>query len=484
MKTLDRLLITSFIPPFFMTFFIAIFVLIMQFLWTYIDDIIGKGVAIAVIFELLFYQSLALMPLALPIATLISSVMVMGGFGERYELASMKSAGISLMRTMAPLMVVTGLISVFSFCSANWIIPFANLQFKSRLYDIRKQKPMLSITEGAFNNDLSGFVMRIGKKDKDDQTIHDVLIYDHSGNRRNDKMVHAADGTMGYTADKRYLSMKLRNGESYEDVQSRGGRSANSFPFMRTSFKTYDILFDMEQFKFGETPKEQFGSHPTMRTTKQLLAGVDSLGQSRNRRLTLLKEYVVPYFYYRNPMNKGKFFTRIATPTPLPSRFIETIPMGNRSNVAGRANRLAGNLLEYARTTEEDLKLAKQNLREYWLEINLKISLAFACLMFLFIGAPMGAIIRKGGFGWPILVSILFFVSYMVVLIVGKKLAKEGEISAFLGCWLPNLILTPIGIVITYKALRDSALFNVDEYTRVLSKYWEIVAKRLGLGVK
>ena len=164
MKTLDRLLLTSFIPPFFMTFFIAIFVLIMQFLWTYVDDIIGKGVELSVILELLFYQSLALMPMAVPLATLISSVMVMGGLGERYELASMKSAGISLTRTMAPLMAVAGFVAIFSFCAANWLIPIANLQFKSRLYDIRKQKPMLSFTEGAFNNELTGFVMRIGKK--------------------------------------------------------------------------------------------------------------------------------------------------------------------------------------------------------------------------------------------------------------------------------------------------------------------------------
>ena len=171
MKQIDRLLVTSFIPPFIMTFFIAVFVLIMQFLWTYIDEIIGKGVSIIVILELLFYQSLALVPLALPIATLISSVMVMGGLGERYELASMKSAGLSLWRIMAPLMIIASLIAVFSFVAANWLIPVANLQFKSRLYDIRKQKPMLSVNEGVFNSDLSGFVMRIGKKDKDDKTI-------------------------------------------------------------------------------------------------------------------------------------------------------------------------------------------------------------------------------------------------------------------------------------------------------------------------
>ncbi len=472
MKTLDRLVITSFIAPFFMTFFVAIFVLIMQFLWTYVDDIIGKGVALSVILELLFYQSLALMPLALPIATLISSVMVMGAFGERYELASMKSAGISLTRTMAPLMVIAGLVAIFSFCSANWIIPYANLQFKSRLYDIRKQKPMLSFAEGTFNNDLTGFVMRIGKKDKDDKGIHDVLIYDHSGNRTNDKMVHAADGTMGYTPDKKFLSMKLFNGISYEDVQGRSGRSVNAFPFMRTSFKSYDILFNMEQFKFQQTPQEQFGQHQSMKTLTQLLTGIDSLSRGIDRRIALFDEFCAPYFYFKNPMNKGKTFNMVAPKETLPARFIETIPLGERASTANRAHNFAINMHDYAHTTHEDIKLAKETIREYWLEIHLKFSLAFACLMFLFIGAPMGAIIRKGGFGWPILVSILFFVTYMVLLIVGKKLAKEDQISTFMGSWLPNFILSPIGIFVTYKALRDSALFNLDEYTEAIMKLW------------
>ncbi len=475
MKTLDRLIITSFIPPFFMTFFIAIFVLIMQFLWTYVDDIIGKGVELSVILELLFYQSLALMPLALPIATLISSVMLMGGFGERYELASMKSAGISLTRTMAPLMVFTGFVAIFSFCSANWLIPYANLQFKSRLYDIRKQKPMLAFVEGTFTNDLTGYVMRIGKKDKDGQGIHDVLIYDHTGNRVNDKMVHAEDGTMGYTPDKKYLSMKLVNGISYEDVQGKSGRTVNAFPFMRTSFKTYDILFDMQQFKFKETPKEQFGQHQTMKTLFQLLQAADSLEKSHGRRIALFKEFCAPYFYYKSPMNKGKKFVQnaqIAKETEKEKRFINTIPAGERSNTANKAINLARNIADYARTTDDDLKIGKQNIREHWIEIHLKFSLAFACLMFLFIGAPMGAIIRKGGFGWPILVSILFFVSYMVMLIIGKKLAKEDAVNAFFGCWLPNFILSPISIFITYKALRDSAIFNIDEYTQPLLKLW------------
>jgi lipopolysaccharide export system permease protein len=331
---------------------------------------------------------------------------------------------------------------------------------------------MLSFTEGTFNNDMAGFVMRIGKKDKDDKGIHDVLIYDHSGNRTNDKMVHAADGIMGYTPDKKYLSMKLANGISYEDVQGRSGRSVNAFPFMRTSFKSYDILFNMEQFKFQQTPQEQFGQHQSMKTLRQLLNGIDSLSHSIDRRIALFDEFCGPNFFYRNPMNKGKTLTIAAPKDTLPARFIETIPAGERSSVANHAHNSVINIHDYAHTTHEDVKLAEETIREYWLEIHLKFSLAYACLMFLFIGAPMGAIIRKGGFGWPILVSILFFVGYMVLLIVGKKLAKEDEIPTFIGAWFPNILLTPMGVLITYQALRDSALFNLEEYTAPILKLW------------
>ena len=483
MKKIDKLLVTSFIPPFIMTFIIAIFVLIMQFLWTYIDEIIGKGVSVIVIIELLFYQSLALVPLALPIATLISSVMVMGGLGERYELASMKSAGISLTRIMAPLMVIAGGIAVFSFLCANWLIPIANLQFKSRLYDIRKQKPTLSITEGTFSNDLTGFVIRVGKKEKDDKTLHDVMIYDHTANRVNDKLVRAKDGEMGYSKDKQFLLMKLKNGQSFEDMQGRGQRSANAYPFLRTKFSTFDIVFDMKQFKFEETDRDAFKNHQSMMTLAQLCAGVDSIEKQKTRRIQLCKEYISPYFYYKNTINMGENNNNKRKPfamlpdaqlQKLPSTFLGTLPDKTaRTTAANNAQNLAKNITDYTKTTQEDLVMMEASLRDFWIEIHLKFSLAFACLMFLFIGAPMGAIIRKGGFGWPILVSIMFFVTYMVLLIIGKKLGKDGEITPFLACWFPNLVLTPISIFITYQALRDSALMNLDAYTAFAERLWD-----------
>jgi lipopolysaccharide export system permease protein len=490
MKKIDKLLVTSFVPPFIMTFIIAIFVLIMQFLWTYIDEIIGKGVSVVVIVELLFYQAMALVPLALPIATLISSVMVMGGLGERYELASMKSAGISLTRIMAPLMVLASGIAVFSFICANWLIPIANLQFKSRLYDIRKQKPTLSIVEGTFTNDITGFVMRVGKKEKDDKTLHDVMIYDHTANRTNDKLVRAKDGEMGYSKNKQFLIMNLKNGQSFEDVQGRGQRSANAFPFLRTKFETFNIVFDLEQFQFKETDRDAFRNHQSMMTLTQLFAGVDSINKAKVRRTQLCKDYISPYFYYKNNINTGennankrRAFAMLsdAQTQNLPTQFLNTLADKNTKVAAAQnAQNLAKNVTDYFKTTKEDLALMDVSLRDFWIEIHVKFSLAYACLMFLFIGAPMGAIIRKGGFGWPILVSILFFVTYMVLFIIGKKLGKDGAVSPFLACWFPNFLLSPMGIFITYQALRDSALMNLDAYTAFFQRLWEKYVVKAG----
>lgn len=476
MKKIDKLLITSFIPPFILTFFIAVFVLIMQFLWAYIDEIIGKGVGGLLIFELLFYRAMALVPMALPIATLISSVMVMGNLGERYELASMKSAGIPLIRVMMPLFGLSILIAGFSFVSANWLIPYSNLKFKSRLYDIRKQKPTLSIKEGTFNGEMTGFVLRVGKKEKDEKTLHDILIYDHSGNRVNDKMVQAHNGEMTYSKNRRFLLMKLKSGNSYEDLANRNNGKQNQFPYLRTTFDDYDLVFDMQQFENNKTPEEAFKNHQSMMTLTQLLAAIDSLEHGRVRRLKILQEYLQPYFYYKTKTQPPRTFAQVNT-AATPDNFIELLPVGERAPAANRAMNLARNVTDYYKSSEEDLMTAKQSLREHWLELHRKFSMAFACLMFLFIGAPMGAIIRKGGFGWPILVSILFFVLFVVLSIVGEKLGKDGAIVPFLASWFPNMIMTPISLFITWQAMQDSSVLNIDACLAFAKKVWGFFKK-------
>ncbi len=296
MKQLDRLLITSFIPPFVVTFFIALFVLIMQTLWVYIDDIIGKGAGILMIIEFLFYLSISVFPMALPIAVLISSVMVMGNLAEHYELASMKSAGIPLLRIMRPLIFVCAGIAVFSWLSANYLIPVANLKFKSRLYDMRKQKPTLNLEEGVFNDDFEGYRIRIGEKDKNDQSIKNVLIANHVNTKRDQlNELVAAGGQMYTTKDERYLVMELENGEQFQEGD-RYVASKNRAPFIRTSFKKYTKIFDLQEFEISRTDEELFRTHYSMLSMPQLRTAIDSIDQQIEGRKTNVAGYVNNYF--------------------------------------------------------------------------------------------------------------------------------------------------------------------------------------------
>ena len=277
-KKIDRLVVTSFIAPFIATFFIALFVLIMQFLWTYIDDILGKGANLWILIELLSYLSMSLVPTALPVAVLISSVMVMGNMAENYELATLKSAGVPLLRVMFPLILITSVIAVFSFFCSNNIIPIANLKFKSRLYDIKRQKPTLNLEEGVFNDDFKNMVIHIGKKEDDNRTIHEVIIYDHNPyNNKKVCVITAKKGEMYTSTDQRFFIMNLFDGIQYQETKANNTQKEKSYPFVRTSFKKWNKIFDLSEFDIKETNTELFESHQTMLSAAQLKVAIDSL---------------------------------------------------------------------------------------------------------------------------------------------------------------------------------------------------------------
>lgn len=477
LKTLDRYILKSFIPPLLMTFAIALFVLIMQFFWKYVDDIIGKGLDLLIIGELVFYLSMTLVPMALPIAVLISSVMVMGNMGERYELSSMKSAGMPLWRIMMPLIISCAILGVTSFLIGNYVIPYSNLKFQSRLHDIRKQKPTLSLQEGVFNDDFKGYAIRIGKKGSDNRSIQDVLIYDHSNERRNERIqVIAKEGEMYTTKDRSYMILELNNGKQYQEVSSNGSSDGN-YPFVRTNFEKWEKIFDMSEFNMSRTDEQLFSNHYQTMTGSDILRAIDSLEIKLDNYAETLAQNTKPYFQFR------KRTDTIYTYEPLDTTglsftatedFITNIDVRKQETTRQKAITLATRLKEYAYSAEAGMERTQQSIVEHWVWFHRKISFALACFIFIFIGAPMGAIIRKGGFGWPMLIAIFFFMTFIVLFMTGEKLAKEQVVAPHIGIYLPIFILFPLGIFLTYKAMTDSKILDMDSYTG----FFKRIAKR------
>lgn len=481
MKKLDKLLTVSFIPPFILTFFIALFVLIMQFLWLYIDDIIGKGLDTSVILELLFYRSTAFVPLALPIAVLISSVMVMGDLAERYELASMKSAGIPLIRIMVPMIVLVGFVCVGSFISSDTLIPYSNLKFKSRLFDIRKQKPALSFEEGVFNDDFGETIIRIDKKSENGRDLTNVLIYDHSENRGNVNQIIAKRGEMYMSSSKKYMVMKLHDGNQYQELVPKELKEGKRYQHLRTSFKEWEKVFDLSTFDLSETGEDSFKDHYSMLSTRQLSKGIDSLYQRKeNRRLMLNKQ--VKYFYYpRRAHDSTKI--KLARKTKelrlenYSSSFLYEVDAPKQAMALRKAASLTRNVKNYAQSLQKELPRIDETIAKFELEYNRKFSLAMACMIFLFIGAPMGAIVRKGGFGWPILIAIVFFVFFITMNSMGEKLAKEMVVSPEFGMWMPCFVLAPIGVFLTVMAMRDSEILTFDAYVDFFKRLYNRILR-------
>lgn len=512
MKKIDSYLIKAFIPPFIVTFFIALFVLVMQFLWLYIDEIMGKGADIFMITELIFYLSVSLFPMALPIAVLISSVMVMGNLAERYELSSFKSAGVPLMRVMLPLMYLTMGISLFSFICADRLIPLSNLKFQSRLYDIRKQKPVLSMEKGIFNDDFQGFTIRVGKKEKDNKTIGDVLIYDNnSAGSGKFNMIHAKSGEMYTTEDKQFMIMNLYEGKQYQDVEEN--QHPGRYPFLRTSFREWNKVFDLGQFSLSRTDESLFKNHQKMMSSFQLMHAIDSIRYRKYDRLQTLSNSISDYY---TPLKKakekkslkpsrmdsiiqvrdrdGQFRTgdtfKIIKPVPLLftnavvfkdstkalrkfSEVLPAIPAYKRAELLSKAETLMRSAQNQAESAINSMQTIEESRVNHVYELHIKFSLALICFVFMFIGAPMGAIVQKGGFGYPILIAIIFFMVFWTLMIYFKNLAKTFSADPVWCAWIPTLIMIPIGLLLTYRAMNDYKLLNVDVYVNRISGFFK-----------
>lgn len=467
MKKIYILVLRSYLGPLIMTFFIAVFILLMQFLWKYVDDLVGKGLEWDIIGKLLFYASFTFVPMALPLSILLASLMTFGNLGERYELVAIKAAGISLRRVMMPLVIVSIGISIAAFFYSNNVLPIVNLKYKSILYDVTQQKLALNFKEGVFYNGISGYVMRIGKKDPDNVTIRQVMIYDHSENQGNTKLTVADSGRMEQSRDGGFLLLTLWNGYNYDEKADR--RSDGKREFQRTHFGEQYRRFDLSGFKMSRTNEDFFKKNYQMLNLKQLRHSTDSLDKDLENKYNEVQVSMMSNYYSLQQAKLTDSLEKLSSTVPagnILSKFDQPMQM-RIINLALSSARNAKSNIEYNTQALHD----KQTLlNKHDIEWHRKFTLSFACLVLFFIGAPMGVIIRKGGLGLPLVVSVLFFVIYYVISLTGEKAAKSGGLDPFTGMWLSSIILLPLGFFLTYKASTDSPLMDADAYWKVINR--------------
>jgi lipopolysaccharide export system permease protein len=463
-KKLDLLILRSFMGPFIVTFFITFFVLMMQNLWKYIDDLVGKDLDLFTIGQFLWYASATLLTLTMPIAILISSIMTFGNLGESFELVAIKSAGISLLRFMRPLIWIAILLCGITFLFANYVIPYANLKFKTIYHDIAYKKPALDLKPGTFYTYIPGYAIKVGKKDADGKTIHNVVIYEQQSQLQ-DNTIIAEQGIMNLSDDKKYLEFTLQNGHRY---QERGNVMDTTTEFIRMGFKEYKKLFDISALQMMKISDTLYKSDFKMLSIRLLDKTIDSL-KKQNKNLTVdLNKSVTSQFHYTQLPDS--IWKKVPPSAQKSETFIALIPDSLKSTVYTTALGKAYSIKNSYQSIGADLDSKTTGIRFGLIEWHRKFSLSLACLILFFIGAPLGSIIRKGGLGMPLVVAILFFLIFHLLNMFGEKFAKDSIASPLVGMWLAILVLTPIGIFLTYKAMHDSALFNKEFYYRFFKK--------------
>jgi len=471
-KKLDKLIIKAFIGPFIATFLISLFVLVMQFFWLYIDDLVGKGLDVFTILQLIGFVAASAVPLALPLSLLLSSIMTFGNLGESFELVAIKSAGIPLLRFMLPLLIIAVLISGIAFLFANNIIPVANLKLNALKYDIIVTKPALDIKEGVFYDKIEGYVIKVGRKEKDDSTIHNVVIYEKTFGTEDNFLV-AKSGVMKVTPDKRFLQFTLRNGWNY---QENGNRFSTNTDFIRLGFKEYKKDFDLSSFQMNRTEDSLFKWDPKMLTVHQLNLSIDSINMLRaaGRKHTKSQlQPLLPFYKYRD----SAWIVPDSLKKRVFKKMLDIIPDSEAVANYERATNTINSVKGFIDFSATEYTSTMQVQRKNHIEWNRKFSLSFACLVLFMIGAPLGSIIRKGGLGSPLIFAVIFFVLFHLLNTFGEKFAKQGVTSAFTGMWLSTFILIPIGIFLTSKAMSDSQLFNKEFYFRFFKKIKVFFAK-------
>jgi len=471
-KKVHLLILKAFIRPFIATFFIVMFVLLLLFLWKYIDDLIGKGFAWYTILNLMMYASATNVAMALPLSVLLSSIMTYGTLGENYELVAIKSAGISLTRALYPMIIVVMFLSIGAFIFSDYMLPVANLKFYSLLYDARKQKSASLVKEGVFNSSFPGYSIRVQRKDPDGQLLHGIMIYEKPvAGVGSNNVIFAKEGRMFKTPDNLFLVLKLENGIRYEESNGNSGYNPRQ-TFTRMSFKETTTKLSLEGFNFKRTPQNDFRNSFLMLSSNQLIHQRDSTLKNVQRDQKENYLIVRPYIKYLTIPHK-----------PVP----HIIPVIKREHLLAQINKDFNKQLSAVTSAMGEVRSIKDAmkprndtyienqsvLRRYLVEYQKKFTLSAACLVLFLIGAPLGAIIRKGGLGLPVVISVVFFLIYYIISTIGEKSAKDGSLSPFIGTWISIFILTPIGLFLSYKSANDSVLFDMELYKRFFTNLFK-----------
>ena len=473
-------MLRSFLPLFLMTFFICLFIVLMQFLWRYIDDLVGKGLEMHVIGELFFYAALTMVPMALPLAILLASLMTFGNLGERFELTAMKASGISLMKVMRPLIVFIALVAIGAFFFKNYVLPVAQAKMWTLLYSVRQKSPELEIPEGVFYDQIPGYNFYVEEKDRESGTLFDMMIYDVSRGFENARIILADSGHLKLADDKEHLFLQLHSGEQFENLRenSAGGNSQNQ-PYRRESFKLKEILLKFDA-NFNRMDESGMRNQYVGKNISQLRATidsvtlrVDSIGAGYARDIKERDYMRVPYWRERvvdgNRVKMKQQPVAMEAPLDMDSLFYKEKP-------AMVASYLSQALLKAQRVKQDyefksyAMDADRETIRRHGIEMQKKFTLSFACLIFFFIGAPLGAIIRKGGLGTPLVISVILFIIYYIIDNTGYKMARDGKLEVWMGMWLSSAILLPLGVFFTYKAMKDSAVFDLDAYKNVVRR--------------
>jgi lipopolysaccharide export system permease protein len=597
MKKLDKLILKSFLGPFVLTFFVVVFILLTQFLLKYFEDFVGKDLGWQVFSQLIFYFSIAMTPVALPLAVLLSSLMTFGNLGEHFELTAVKSLGISLLRALRPIFIFVFFLSIAAFLSNNYIVPRANLKAYSLLYDMRQKKPSLDIKEGVFYNGIPGYSIKVNKKFPDGVTLKDLIIYDHTKNMGNTDVIFADSGKMYTIMNERYMLLEMYNGESYSESEPIGARvdryrKRDISQFARTKFFKTKLVFDLSSFDMKRTREELFSSNKLMKNLTQLRNDLDSMARdvelaklelyystsryfnyhlkdlrAPDRLINLKREinYYENYYgegpaYFSEPVVENKFLGEttpdVATvkedtiineninsvPEKIEEQSVvtkrQTMVLATRDSTIKPRQQLKVNkgesftsgtilkrppkvklkieeneaidTLKVKEVLTDSLAIARVDslmrsqyniprvfshatsqarfvknnvavqvskvdgiMKEYYkndIERLKKYSMAVSCMIMFLIGAPLGAIIKKGGLGVPVIISILFFIIFYVIMIMGEKYAKEGILEAVYGVWAPNTILLPFGLFFLKQARKDARLLEADFYLVTINK--------------
>lgn len=471
-KKIDTYIFKRFFTLFLMTFLICIFILLMQFLWKHVAELVGKGIGWSVLAEFFVYAIFSLVPMALPLAILLASLMTFGNMGENFELTAMKAAGISLFRIMRPLILFISLVCVGAFYFSNNVLPIAQTKLWTLIFSLRQKSPEFDIPAGEFYNGINGVNIYVRSKEKG--LLKDLMIYDFSGGFENATVMVADSGRVSFSADNKYLLLSLYDGESFENLKNQQiSRSASSVPYRREIFNSKEILLDFDN-QFNRYDESILQDQHVSKNVRQLTHSIDSVSRIADSRSVEQGREIIRQHYFAREEANGKNLLPDSAAAPAGKKYnADSLFLSLNQQAMLTASAQA---MQRAKAMKEVISYNKMMLEDpisyvlrHRIERHRKFTLSFACLIFFFIGAPLGAIIKKGGLGTPIVISVIMFIVYYIIDNTGYKMAREGLWTAYEGMWLSSAVLLPIGVFLTYKAVVDASLLSSEQYVRIFN---------------